>query len=150
MPRPACHAGGSRVRVPSLPLQTSLAYKAPAAAGRARRSFALAPHVLAKLQRLGRRRSTVANALAAYETAVRLVVCRDQIREAADAGSIPAASTLPANGDCGLEHLAPALLKLEEGLSQVGRIQLRVAGRRADVRMTEQKLRQPEVVVGTL
>jgi hypothetical protein len=61
----------------------------------------------------------------------------------ADAGSIPAASTFPANRNCGLEHLALALLKLEEGLRQIGRVELGVSGRRANVLVAEEKLRQP-------
>ena len=60
-----------------------------------------------------------------------------------DAGSIPAASTFPANSNCGLEHLALALLKLEEGLRQVRRVQLRVPGRGANVGMAEEELGQP-------
>jgi hypothetical protein len=61
----------------------------------------------------------------------------------ADAGSIPAASTFPANRDCGLEHLALALLQLEEGFGQVGRVQLRIPRGRADVLVAKEKLRQP-------
>jgi hypothetical protein len=55
----------------------------------------------------------------------------------------PRDSTFPANRNCGLEHLALALLQLEEGLRQISRIKLRVAGGRADIRMAEEELRQP-------
>ena len=68
----------------------------------------------------------------------------------ADAGSIPAASTFPANRDVGLEHLVAPLLKLEERLRQVGGIELRVPGRGANVCMAEKKLRKAKVMVGAL
>jgi hypothetical protein len=61
-------------------------------------------------------------------------------RVGADAGSIPAASTFPANAVVGLEHLALALLHLEEGLGEVGRIELGIPGRRANVCVAEEKL----------
>jgi hypothetical protein len=44
----------------------------------------------------------------------------------ADAGSIPAASTSPANSDIGSEHSIGAFLHVAEGVSKVGRVQLRV------------------------
>jgi hypothetical protein len=59
-----------------------------------------------------------------------LLIRQPRIR---DAGSIPAASTFPANRDVGLEHLLAPLLKLEEGLRQVGGIELCVPGRGANV-----------------
>ena len=60
----------------------------------------------------------------------------------ADAGSIPAASTFPANRDSGLEHLVTALPDLEKGLGEVSRVELRVARRRANVGVPEQELGQ--------
>jgi hypothetical protein len=68
----------------------------------------------------------------------------------ADAGSIPAASIFPANRYSGSEHLVAGLLQFEERLGEVGRVELRVPRRRANVGVTQEELRQAYVVVRTL
>ena len=62
---------------------------------------------------------------------------RPENRESADAGSIPVAST-SLQIAFGLEHLALALLHLEEGLSQVCRIELGISRRRPNVCVAEE------------
>jgi hypothetical protein len=49
----------------------------------------------------------------------------------------------PANGDFGLEHLVAAFLHFAQRRGKVGRVELRIARDRANVRMAEKELRQP-------
>jgi hypothetical protein len=55
-------------------------------------------------------------------------------RSAHYAGSIPAASIIPANSVVGMEHSSLALfLEFEKRLGEVGRVELCVSGGRANV-----------------
>jgi hypothetical protein len=68
------------------------------------------------------------------------------------AGSIPAASTFPANCVFGMGHLVVAFLGslLGKRLCQDGGVELRIPGRGANVCMAEKQLRQAQVVLGAL